>query len=273
MKKIFLITLLATVANLAMASETVEINKAKYTKYSDSEVRNYIVKMNSIRPDMTVDQVVSILGKPIREQSVSASPPQRILVYPLAIVVSMYRNSRSHEWLVTAPPLYGNPLCQREDGAPQKNSIGADATEYPSINCIPQKFAGKPEAKREPASAAAPASTGKWASIDENRHVKLYYDPSSVETIGPRTMSVSILRSFADPEGEGRYQYRSEVSQIIISCNDLTWGQKSARTFSDEMATGRVIYATEKPKDNPEMQRIPSEDSYPYYVGKKICKK
>lgn len=153
MKKVTVLAVLAAAMNLALASETVEINKSKYTKYSDSEVRSFIVKMNSVQSDMTVDQVVSVLGKPIREQLVSNSPPQRIVVYPLGIVISLYRSSRTHEWLVTAPALYGSPLCQREDGTPQQNAIGAEVVEYPSINCIPRKFAAKSEARSEPSPA------------------------------------------------------------------------------------------------------------------------
>lgn len=163
MKKILLL-LIAAAANLAMASETVEINKVKYTKYSDAEVRGLIGKMNSIQPDMTVDQLVSIMGKPIREQVVSASPPQRIFVYPLSIMVSLYRNSRSREWQVSAPALYGTPICQREDGIAQKNAIGAEVTEYPSINCIPRRFGPPCAEERHPANRRSGLATAQGIS-------------------------------------------------------------------------------------------------------------
>jgi outer membrane protein assembly factor BamE (lipoprotein component of BamABCDE complex) len=89
MKNILIISLLAFASQVAQASETVEINRVKYTKYSEDEIRSMIVKMNSLQPDMSAKQVISIMGQPIREQLVSNSPPQRILVYPLSIVVSL----------------------------------------------------------------------------------------------------------------------------------------------------------------------------------------
>jgi uncharacterized membrane protein len=124
MKKTILLTLLASMLHVTMAAETVEINKVKYTKYSDAEIRNYVAKVNSVRPDMTSTQVTALLGKPVREQVVSDSPPQRIFVFPLSVVVSVYFNRTSRTWLVTTPTLYGSPLCQREDGLPLKNSLG-----------------------------------------------------------------------------------------------------------------------------------------------------
>ena len=175
--------------------------------------------------------------------------------------------------MVTAPTLYGSPLCQREDGVPQKNSVGIEVIEYPSINCIPQKFFPKPVAKTE-SPPAPPVDTGPWASIRETRERKLLYDPSSVKTIGTGKISVAIMRSFAQADDGGigpSYRHRSQILQLVISCNDRTWGQKSYQHFTDEMGKGRVTSASSESIESPVLQPISFESSFPYIVAQKLC--
>jgi hypothetical protein len=220
MKKIVLFFLLAFAANLTVASETVVISNARYTKYSDPEVREFISKMHSIQPDMTVDQVLSIMGRPLREQLVQAAPPQRVLVYPLSIVISTYQSSRTGQWLVSAPALYGSPLCQREDGVAQRNAIGVEVTDYPSVNCIPRKF-GPPQTKSA-LSNQIPANWELLATYPGNASIpasKNYYDAKNIELTG-EIKKVRTLSSFAsDIRNQVLGTYRSNVTLTWVSCD------------------------------------------------------
>lgn len=262
-----------------MASETVEINKAKYTKYSDAEVRTYIVKMNSVQPEMTVDQVVSLLGKPIREQIVSASPPQRILVFPLSIVVSIYLNSRTRTWLVTAPPLYGTPLCQREDGVPQKNAIGADVIEYPNINCIPRKF-GPPPPK---STMTAQSYATKWELLYEapsrgnSLGAREYFDAANIDASG-KIKKVRLLTSLRQEE-QKTYKgakYRSMITQTWISCDEAAIAEgrnlfnKADEYYAGEMGTGAIVESSIKSKTD-EADDLYWKKDYGGDTTKKFC--
>jgi hypothetical protein len=277
MKKTILLTLLASMLHVTMAAETVEINKVKYTKYSDAEIRNYMAKVNSVRPDMTSTQVAALLGKPVREQVVSDSPPQRIVVFPLSVVVSFYFNRASRTWLVTTPTLYGSPLCQREDGLPLKNSLGTEIIDYPSITCIPQRFATNASSKPKSPPMAARFSAAKWQLIDKGRGGRegsneLYLDTNSIKTIGPRTAEVAILRSFDSSHNDDGPTYQSEAIQLVISCDDDMWGAMGRQRFSYEMARGSVTYTWNSDK-SPELSKIPFADSYPAITAKAVCSK
>jgi hypothetical protein len=262
-------------ANLAMATEIVQINKTKYTKYSDAEIRTYITKTNSIRPDMTAAQVIAILGKPIREQSVSESPPQRILVFPLSIVVSFYFNRTSRTWLVTSPTLYGSPLCQREDGLPLKNSIGLEIIDYPGISCVPQKFDTSSSAKPKSPPVASWVSSAKWKLIHKGNRIdsdELYLDTSHIKTISPGTVEVAMLRSYGSPQTHEGPTFQSKAMRFVISCDNSTWGYRSAQNFSYEMARGRVtLNFDETPIESLKMTAM-DPDSFPGMAAKEVCK-
>lgn len=276
MKKLLTVTLLALSSAAALASETVEINKTKYTKYSDSEVREFIVKMNSIQPDMSVDQVLGIMGRPIREQLVSASPPQRILVYPLSIVISLYQNSRSRQWQVTTPALYGSPLCQREDGVPVKNAIGAAVIDYPNITCIPSKF-GPPQAK----SALPSTSAAKWELLKtypangNGPGSSDYVDTKPVEST-PTTKTIRRLSSYAaDTQSSRVGVYRSMVTLTTVSCepSKLDSGNlfdKVTEYYSGEMGSGKLIKSTSLKKSDEADSYFWSKD-YDGTLTKKVC--
>ena len=273
MKKPILLALFAAVMNVTTAAETVVINNTKYTKYSDTEIGDYIAKMNSVRPDMTVDQVTALLGKPIREQVVSESPPQRIVVFKLSVVVSLYFDQRNRTWRVTAPPLYGSPLCQREDGRPLKNSLGTEIIDYPSITCIPQRFAAGSKSKAPP--PASRFSAAKWELIYKGAGFRegsdeMYIDRSSIKVIGPRTVEVTLLRSFDSPHEYEGPTFQSEIHQLVISCNDRMWGSTGMQRFAYEMARGNVT-ADGKPHAA-EMRKIDFECSWPDVTAKAVCK-
>lgn len=171
MKKILLASVLALAVSTAHGAEPITINGVKTLRYSDSEVREYVRKMNAVRTEMGVEQVLAIMGRPYREQLVSST--QRIFVYPLSIIVSFYRNSHSGQWQVTAPTLYTNPYCQRLDGFPQTGVLGQDATEYPNVNCIPKpggkqqtQIAGKQAA--QPVKVSSPPVQEKADLVEES---------------------------------------------------------------------------------------------------------
>lgn len=202
MKKILLASLLALTVSLVQASEPITIGGVKTLKYSDSEVREYIKKMNAVRTDMTVDQVLAILGRPYREQPVSST--QRIFVYPLSIIVSFYRNSRSGQWQVAAPTLYTNPYCQRVDGAPQTGVLGQDATEYPNVNCIP-----KPGSKRQAEATPKPVSQPITASS--------LPAAEKIDLVEESTAEVTLTGLFYDAR-KGQIQIDGKDGRVIYVC-------------------------------------------------------
>lgn len=202
MKKILLASLLAVAVVTAHASEPVTIGGVKTLKYSDSEVREYVKKMNAVRADMTVDQVLAIMGRPYREQPVSST--QRIFVYPLSIIVSFYRNSQSGKWQVTSPTLYTNPYCQRMDGAPQTGVLGQDATEYPNVNCIP-----KPGSKRQVEATPKPvAQPVKVSSLPA---------PEKIDLVEESTAEVTLTGLFYDVR-KGQIQIDGKDGRVIYVC-------------------------------------------------------
>ena len=274
MKKTILLALFAAVMNVTTAAETVVINNTKYTKYSDTEIGDYIAKMNSVRPDMTVDQVTALLGKPIREQVVSESPPQRIVVFKLSVVVSFHFDHRNRTWRVTAPPLYGSPLCQREDGRPLKNSLGTEIIDYPSITCIPQRFAASSGSKSKAPPVASRFSAAKWELIDKGAGGRegsdeMYIDRSSIKTVAPRTVEVTLLRSFDSPHKDEGPTFQSEIHRLIIACDDRMWGFTTLQRFAFEMGRGNV---TGDWKSDGKLQKISMEGSWPDVVAKVVCK-
>jgi hypothetical protein len=201
MKKIVLASLLAVAVNFVHASEPVTIGGVKTLKYSDSEVRDYVKKMNAVRTDMTVDQVIAILGRPYREQLVS--PRQRIFVYPLSIIVSFYRNSQSGQWQVTAPTLYTNPYCQRMDGAPQAGVLGQDATEYSNVNCIP-----KPGSKHQADAWLKPAQPVKVPGLPA---------PEKADLVEEYTAEVTLTGIFYEAK-KGQLQVEEKDGFVTYVC-------------------------------------------------------
>jgi hypothetical protein len=257
MKKILLLALLALSASLANASEPVTIGGVKTLKYSDSEVREYVKKMNSVKADMTVEEVLAIMGRPYREQFVSST--QRILVYPLSIIVSFYQNSQTKKWQVTTPTLYTNPYCQRMDSAPQTGVIGQDATEYPNVNCIP-KPGSKPQADETPkpvvkriAMSSLPKPEWKllssFAGIKGVSANKTYYDIHPV--INGKNMMVRTMMTYPTEQGAGHatYRYRSVVYLLLVSCkpsDEESLFIKGTESYTGEMGTGnRIAFSDE----------------------------
>lgn len=283
MKKTILLALLTAVMNVTTASETVVINNVKYTKYSDPEIRSYIAKANSVRPEMTLPQVTALLGKPIRDQSVSESPPQHVVVFPLGVVISFYFNRSSRTWLVTAPPFYGSPLCQREDGRPLKSSLGTDIIDYPSISCIPQRFATNSGSKSKTPPVASRFNTAKWVQIDNGvsgiaGRDGMYIDSNSLKTISPGIVEVTLLRSFSEPQRGFGPEHQSEIDQLVISCNDSMWKQRGQQQFAWEMARGSVV--SDAPPKEPELpppqasdlSPIPFKSSWMAITMRAVCK-
>lgn len=254
MKKILLLALLGLFASLANASEPVTIDGVKTLKYSDSEVREYVKKMNSLNSGMTVEEVLAIMGRPYREQPVSST--QRIFVYPLSIIVSFYQNSRTRQWQVTTPVLYTNPYCQRMDSAPQTGVLGQDATEYPNVNCIP-KPGTKPQVDETPrpvvrridmSSLPKPEwkllssfAGDKWQSAS-----KTYYDTSPVKN--GKNMMVREMMTYPTEQGAGitTYRYRSIVYLLLVSCKSSDAESvfiKATESYSGEMGAGNRVNA------------------------------
>jgi hypothetical protein len=274
MKKIIILVLLAAITKVTTAAETVIINNSKFTKYSDAEIGDYIAKMNSVRPDMTVDQVTALLGKPVREEVVSASPPQRIIIFRLAVIVSFRFDRASRTWRVTAPPLYGSPLCQREDGRPMKNSLGIEIIDYPSITCIPQRFVANSGSKSKAAPLTSQFSNAEWKLIHkgaggrENSN-EMYIDSSSMKTIPSGNVEVTLLRSFDTPRRDEGPTFQSEISRLVISCNERMWGSTTMQRFAYEMGRGKI---TNDWKSAGELQKIAFEGSWPDIVANVVCK-
>lgn len=274
MKKIILLALSAALTNMAAAAETVVINNTKYTKYSDTEIGDYIAKMNSVRPDMTVDQVTALLGRPIREQVVSDSPPQRIVVFKLSVVVSFNLNHRKRIWRVSATPLYGSPLCQREDGRPLKNSLGTEVIDYPSITCIPQKFSANSGSKSKAPPATSRFGNAQWKLIDKgpggrDGSDEVYIDDSSMKTTPHGTVEVTLLRSFDSPRKNEGQTFQSEITQVVISCHDRMWGYTTMQRFAYEMGRGEV---TNDWKSDGKLQKIDFKGSWPDVAANAVCK-
>lgn len=252
MKKTLLPVLLALSGSPAHASEPVTIGGVKTLKYTDSEVREYVKKMNSLKTDMTVEQVLAIMGQPYREQPVSST--QRIFVYPLSIIVSLYKNRQTGQWQVTAPTLYTNPYCQRMDGAPQTGGLGQDATEYPNVNCIP-KPGSKPQVDetlkpvlQRVAMSSLPKpewkllssfAGDKWTSAR-----KIYYDTHHVKS--GKNIMVRQMITYPTEQGAGyaTYRYRSEVYLLLVSCkpgDEESVFIKGTESYSGEMGTGNRV--------------------------------
>jgi hypothetical protein len=280
MKNILIISLLAFASQVAQASETVEINRVKYTKYSEDEIRSMIVKMNSLQPDMSAKQVISIMGQPIREQLVSNSPPQRILVYPLSIVVSLYLNSRSREWAVSTPKLYGTPLCQTDEGTTQKDAIGASVTEYPAINCIPRKF-GQSSAPQKSGMPTAKTSAS-WELLREvpARGIfsgsKQYFDAKNVELKG----QIKVVRAMYSFDSVQRVSfappYKSYIELTWVSCDQakIDSGEnlfyKVTDYYAGDMGTGQLVKSSIS-KDGYENDALNWQKDYNETFTKKFC--
>jgi hypothetical protein len=269
---------------LVAATAAISFSAHAVAQYSDSQIRSYISKGNSIQPDMTVNQVVSIMGQPVREQLVSNSPPQRILVYPLGIVVSFYRSSRTQEWLVTMPTLYGSPLCQREDGAVQKNAIGAEFVETPGTNCIPKKFG--PQAPKS--AMPAQKTPAKWQLLKENSPYqsgdgvshpdwKYFYDSGSVSGSG----TMKTVRQMESYGGDQRTYhgnaYRSKLELTMVSCDaeKIQQGKstlaKLTEYYSGEMGTGAVVETTKNEENDPTMGDYFWHKDYIGLITKQVC--
>lgn len=286
MKKILTTFFLAAATQLAHSSETVEINRVKYTKYSDDEIRSMIVKMNSLQPDMSAKQVISIMGQPIREQLVSNSPPQRILVYPLSIVVSLYLNSRTREWAVSTPKLYGTPLCQTDEGTTQKDAIGASVTEYPGINCIPRKFGQSSTPTAVKSGMPAPKTAANWELVREIQPRgdfaggKLYYDNKNVEARG----SVKVIRMLYNynvaQRQSGTYSitpaHKSYIALTWVSCDPAKISSednlfhKTTDYYSGDMGTGQVVKSNTE-KDGAENDSFNWKTDYNKAFTNKFC--
>lgn len=280
MKKILTTLLLAAATQFAQASETVEINRVKYTKYTDDEIRSMIVKMNSLQPDMSAKQVISIMGQPTREQLVSNSPPQRILVYPLSIVVSLYLNSRTREWAVSTPKLYGTPLCQTDEGTTQKDAIGATVTEYPSINCIPRKFgqSSVPQKSGMP-TAKTPTSWELLREIPARGTLpgsKQYFDAKNVEVKG----SIKVVRAMYSFDSVQRVSYappyKSYIELTWVSCDQakIASGEnlfyKVTDYYAGDMGSGQLVKSSTS-KDGDENDTFNWKRDYNDTFTKKFC--
>lgn len=202
-------------------------------KYSDGEIKGFIAKMNSIKPDMNVSQVLSIMGQPMKEQSISNSSPQKIFTYPLSIVVNFYRSSRTGEWQVATPKLYTNPVCQREDGAVQRNVIGAEFVETPGTNCIPQRFFPGPKSDIQGQGGAA-----NWQFLKESGSIKEYFDPKSVKPSG-QFKEVLTMDSYYEPMQSFAfgYAYQSSIAVKLVSCDQKRAG-KNVFTKQSEYRKG-----------------------------------
>ncbi|MGZ8290877.1 MAG: surface-adhesin E family protein [Telluria sp.] len=228
-------------------------------KFSDDEIRMQISRMNSIKTDMTVAQVVSILGQPQREQLVSST--QRILVYPLSIVVSFYQSSRTGQWQVTSPALYGSPVCVKETGEPQRDRLGATFVEVPGTSCIPVRFFPELVKARQDKAKAAQGTlgAGTWQPLTVNGGVKTFYDARSMKRTGD-LVEVKKMTSFDKPTEGGMttppYQSRIEIN--LVNCDPtLVAQQKNVFTVADEYYSaaagkGGVVHRS---KAKPEWQK------------------
>ncbi|QNA87764.1 hypothetical protein G4G28_03490 [Massilia sp. Dwa41.01b] len=280
MKNLLLPALLALCASLANASETVTIGGVKTLKYSESEVREYVRKMNSLKTDMSVDEVLAIMGRPYREQPVSST--QRIFVYPLSIIVSFYQNRQTGKWQVTAPALYTNPYCQRMDGTPQTGALGQDASEYPNVNCIP-KPGSKPQAEEAPkpvvkriAMSSLPKpewkllnsfAGNKWTSAS-----KTYYDTHPVKN-GNNVM-VRQMMSYPVDQGAGyaTYRFRSQIYLLLVSCkakDEESVFIKGTESYSGEMGTGNRVNVFDNTPSESSKESWTSDDNG---LKKIVCK-
>jgi len=230
-------------------------------KFSDDEIRMQIARMNSIKPDMTMAQVVSILGQPQREQLVSSA--QRILVYPLSIVMSFYRSSRTGQWQVTTPALYGSPVCVKEDGTLQQDRLGATYVEIPGTSCIPVRFfpelvkAGQEKAK----AALGTLAAGNWQPLKTDGGVNTYYDARSMKRTGD-LVEVKKMTSFDKPTEGGMTTppYQSRIEVKLVNCApSLSAQHKNVFGVEDEYYSaaagkGSVVYRS---KTNPTWKKDP----------------
>lgn len=227
-------------------------------KFSDSEIRMQIARMNSIKTDMTTAQVVSILGQPQREQLVSST--QRILVYPLSIVVSFYQNKRTGEWQVTSPALYGSPVCIKETGEVQRDRLGATFVEVPGTDCIPVRFFPElVKARQDKAKAAqGTLSAGTWQPLTVDGGVKTFYDASSMKRTGG-FVEVKKMTSFDKPTEGGMTSppYQSRIEIKLVNCDPALVAQQNVFSLEDELYSAAVGKGNvvQRSKAKPEWQK------------------
>lgn len=227
-------------------------------KYSDAQIKSLVAKMKQLKPDMTTQQVVSLLGQPERQQPVSSK--QIILVYPLSIIVSMVQNSRTGQWQVATPALYTNPACRREDGAPQRGALGEEVVELPGTNCIPARFMAGPKSALQQAKI-------DWKVVKDGTSTKEFIDPASIRQQG-EVKEVRTLSSYNWLRNSAvfGYEYRSQIQTMLVSCDaQKIQAGKNVASASDEsylgeMASGAVTYRQKNSNpaylywtDNPEL--------------------
>jgi hypothetical protein len=94
--------------------------------YSDSEMKQLVANGKQLRRDMTGDEVVSVMGRPLREHPLDSDT--RVMAYPLGLQLSFYFNSRVQRWLL---------------GGIYTNFTACDSNQSrhrPAVNCLPPQL-------------------------------------------------------------------------------------------------------------------------------------
>lgn len=251
-------------ANLATASTSSKIDDGTKAsskqslpkpQYTDAQIKTLLDKVSKLKADMPAAGALAIMGQPLREQPISDR--QRILVYPMSLLVNLYLDRQGNGWRIATSKLYTDPFCRYEDGRIQDN-MGQKGIEVPGTNCIPRRFGPSGPASIVPGSIKSSA----WQQYNKGRYYgdsgyvtfMSFYDPKSIVIDGSlRKVWLldnydSLQSSFTSPP----YQSTYAMAEFSCDASQIAQGKFMRKIMYeytyDNMGKGQVV-RNERKKD------------------------
>lgn len=92
--------------------------------------------------------------------------------------------------------------------------------------------------------SAAPAQEAKWTQASSSASGTLYFDEASVKNDG-QFVSLLALNDFKEPVADGKLNFRSMISRLLINCANNIVTTVYVAYRSGAMGTGDLVYSSD----------------------------